>query len=637
MSTASQSGSQVGNAFREETFNGKEYIVAPVVAHQEGVYLYPRENGRGIKREFLPGEELHNTADDWDGMPLTLNHPGDGEGNFGLLSHTNMSAPIVGLFRNIITADKKLGGGAWIEKEQIGEHDGHLEDYIAEVERTGKAEVSTGYNASTDFNRGEYNNTQYTYVQRNIQPDHLALLINEKGNCSVEDGCGLGAKANISFASGGARANHRTYLNVLSQARTPDFDGAEDSSWGDVPADTLSHYQDNLNVEDSQWSDLPSEDRNLIASHTLLGDPDADSTDEGIFFPVVNASTGNLNRGALEAVRGGRGQSANIPDDVYASAYRKAGELLNDNWEETDVEVSLNELPEFEEVTNLGKHSGTYLMASDEGTREKNNVSDALLQSVYEIRERANNILGISPEEPNGDSDGVDDDGGDKNSSKQNEEDGVQGRRYTNPEGDNGNEQGSTMKDEDRDDLIKEIVNSSNIKRESLEGMGDTCLETTHESVVNNDSSGDDDDDDDDDSDVTNASNDDDDSSDDEETLNSAVEEIQSTVSDGFDELRGEIESLRTEVDAAQRGIDPEEVDKTLEEETSLSEDTITNMSLTDKEALIDDMGLSEDEGSTVNMAGIGGERTYEYQNSEGDSSSDIPVPGSGPQTSESD
>ncbi|MXV62068.1 DUF2213 domain-containing protein [Natronorubrum sp. JWXQ-INN-674] len=46
----------------------------------------------------------------------------------------------------------------------------------------------------------------------------------------------------------------------------------------------------------------------------------------------------------------------------------------------------------------------------------------------------------------------------------------------------------------DRDDLIEEITANSNIKRDSLEGMGDTCLETTHKNIVGNADGGDDDD-----------------------------------------------------------------------------------------------------------------------------------------------
>lgn len=127
-----------------------------------------------------------------------------------------------------------------------------------------------------------------------------------------------------------------------SEARRPEYDGTETRSWGDIPADTLSHYTENLDLDAESWDDLTQDERSEIASHTLLGETDADTADGGIFFPVVNASTGNLNRGALEAVRSGRGQSADIPQSTYDSAFRMAGRLLNEEFD-ADVEVEMAE------------------------------------------------------------------------------------------------------------------------------------------------------------------------------------------------------------------------------------------------------------------------------------------------------
>jgi hypothetical protein len=144
---------------------------------------------------------------------------------------------------------------------------------------------------------------------------------------------------------------------AIAEARNPDFDETETESWGDIPADTLSYYTENLDYDAEQWDDLTQEQREEIVSHTLLGDPDADTADEGIFFPVVNAATGDLNRGALEAVRSGRGQSADIPQSTYESAFATAGRLLNENFG-TDVETN------FEEMAAGGKSGQMSALAS---------------------------------------------------------------------------------------------------------------------------------------------------------------------------------------------------------------------------------------------------------------------------------
>lgn len=131
---------------------------------------------------------------------------------------------------------------------------------------------------------------------------------------------------------------------VLSEARTPEYDETETQSWSDVPADTLSYYVDALGYEDVESvSDLTDSQKSEIAQHSLLGDPNADNIRELRFFPVVNARTGDLNRGALEAVRGGRGQSADIPESTFESAFSVAGRLLNEEFD-ADVEVEMEEL-----------------------------------------------------------------------------------------------------------------------------------------------------------------------------------------------------------------------------------------------------------------------------------------------------
>ena len=155
----------------------------------------------------------------------------------------------------------------------------------------------------------------------------------------------------------------------ISQARRPNYSGTEESSWGDVSADQLNYWVDALGYEDvEETADLTQEQKQEIANHTLLGDPEADSLRELRFFPVVNAETGNLNRGALEAVRGGRGQSADVPSDTYESAYRVAGNLLNEEFDsDVEVELSEEELSAHEERKRMaGQMSSVIPLTRDE-------------------------------------------------------------------------------------------------------------------------------------------------------------------------------------------------------------------------------------------------------------------------------
>lgn len=128
--------------------------------------------------------------------------------------------------------------------------------------------------------------------------------------------------------------------NILSEARTPEFDGTEtneEQPWGDVSKD-FGDVIDALDVDAESTADLSDEVKEAIAAHTLLGDADADDWRNLFFFPVVNYETGQLNEGALNAVRGGRGEQADIPQDTYDSAEMRAAELLVENFEDYDEE-----------------------------------------------------------------------------------------------------------------------------------------------------------------------------------------------------------------------------------------------------------------------------------------------------------
>ena len=117
--------------------------------------------------------------------------------------------------------------------------------------------------------------------------------------------------------------------NVLDEARRPDFDGITSSEWN---APDLEDYVDALDLDDvNEVADLTDEERQGIASHTLLGDASAETFAELQFFPVVEPETGDLNENALDAVISGRGAQADITEEQLESARDVAYDLLNDS------------------------------------------------------------------------------------------------------------------------------------------------------------------------------------------------------------------------------------------------------------------------------------------------------------------
>lgn len=156
----------------------------------------------------------------------------------------------------------------------------------------------------------------------------------------------------------------------LDEARTPAYDGTESADWSEVSKD-LSDVTSAAGIDAETVDDLSGEEKQAIADHTLLGDPEADVWNELFFFPVVNPSNQNLNENALDAVRGGRGAQADIPEDTYDSAEEMARNLLAEEFDrEFESMAEFSDLSEDDLVewdSSGGMAQGRIVDLRDEG------------------------------------------------------------------------------------------------------------------------------------------------------------------------------------------------------------------------------------------------------------------------------
>ena len=167
-------------AVRNDSMAGKDYLVAPMVMIVEGVH-----NGSHGPL-FYPGEELGKIPAIWNTKPIVVYHPAEG--------HTACDPDIltnrqVGLVMNTRFEDGKLKAEAWLDPVRMDV----VDDRIGEAVKNNKMmELSTGlFTDEESVENGEWNGKEYTTIARNYRPDHLALLPDMKGACSVEDGAGF--------------------------------------------------------------------------------------------------------------------------------------------------------------------------------------------------------------------------------------------------------------------------------------------------------------------------------------------------------------------------------------------------------------------------------------------------------------
>ena len=170
---------------RTENLDGINYLVAPVVLVREQV----------LNGELLPAEEIEKSAVGWNGRPVVVYHPQDNEGNDVIANDPEVVPKYeVGKVYNVEYDSKttKLKGEIWIDVSKAKRKNKDTKLALEMINESDALEVSTGYIVNDRLAKeGEFDGVEYKAIQRDIMPDHLALLPKEIGACSWEDGAGV--------------------------------------------------------------------------------------------------------------------------------------------------------------------------------------------------------------------------------------------------------------------------------------------------------------------------------------------------------------------------------------------------------------------------------------------------------------
>lgn len=169
---------------RNDQMEGKDWIVAPAQMITEGVH-----NGSDGPI-FYPAEELAKIPSVWNHKPVVVYHPEVNGMQVSACSPDQISARKIGVLMNTAWdgGNKKLGTETWLDPVRIQAVDNRVAEAI---ENNEMMEVSTGVYMDLERTEGEWNGEEYIGIARNLQPDHLALLPDQKGACSIDDGAGF--------------------------------------------------------------------------------------------------------------------------------------------------------------------------------------------------------------------------------------------------------------------------------------------------------------------------------------------------------------------------------------------------------------------------------------------------------------
>jgi len=167
---------------RHDTMEGKEYLVAPMIMITEGVHV--GSNGA----LYYPKEELSKTPAVWNHKPVVVYHPQANGVNVSACDPVILTNRKIGVIMNTKYEEGKLKAEAWLDPERMKKVDDRILDSI---EKNQMMELSTGVYTDNESEEGDWNGEHYDAIARNYRPDHLALLPDLIGACSIEDGAGF--------------------------------------------------------------------------------------------------------------------------------------------------------------------------------------------------------------------------------------------------------------------------------------------------------------------------------------------------------------------------------------------------------------------------------------------------------------
>jgi len=334
-----------GYEAEEKTLNGRDYLVVPVVMITEGVHI-------GSAGAVLhTTEELGEVTDAWNGIPVMLNHPKEDGTFISANSPEVLEQYEIGRVFNTILDGTKLKAEAWLDVERLEEISPELLDMVKAGE---VIEVSVGAFSDNEEVEGEWNGEEYHYIARNYRPDHLALLPNLVGACSIDDGCGVRVNQGV---------EDELFVNVQYITNALKYDGTESTKW---KAPSLKDFG-----VDKNWDELSTKEKGRIAAHYLIGSSSVETFEE-LKLPVVNPKTGKLNEHALRAVIGGRGaQVKGVSSNIVSAARRRAYSLLNKEFDaKLKAPQNLIESELVSLVRNLGYNVSSFQINEKTGYRE---------------------------------------------------------------------------------------------------------------------------------------------------------------------------------------------------------------------------------------------------------------------------
>ena len=232
----------------KKTFRGESHLVLPVIIMVEGVHC----GSSGCL--LYTADELSRTPEGWNGRPVPVKHPMNNGTPVSCNSPDIYESQVIGYLWNTKFDSGKLKSEIWVN-EKICQ--ASFPDVYAKLNSGRMMEVSTGLFSEAVEGSGEWNGKSYSHMAVNIVPDHLALLPDEIGACSITDGCGAPRINNkggddMDKTSTEAQVERTGLKKALSTIGNVFGFNVEDKTVGDGPTSPQTQNEENSMSDDTK-------------------------------------------------------------------------------------------------------------------------------------------------------------------------------------------------------------------------------------------------------------------------------------------------------------------------------------------------------------------------------------------------
>lgn len=311
-----------GSKLTYQTLHGRSYLVIPCISQVLDKVVHP------VNQEFpelVTTESIVPFLESRNGRPVVMDHPFiDGDWKFAN-EPAILEQYCFGHVFNTRIEEGRVKCDLWLDEERASALGADAIDAIQRIKDGQVLEVSEGNAALIDPDAsGIHEGKKYQGEWLIATTDHLAILPRGvRGACDVDN---LGCGANRIMADRSNQLNpNPVVVSSMSQARRPTYTGTESTRWTTPKLSDYVKYLYEGKGGPTTVANCSTELKNLIASHTLLGDPTSSNFQNLTTFPVVNPSTGKLNERALRVIISRDGSD----DTAIRSAIDMARRLLN--------------------------------------------------------------------------------------------------------------------------------------------------------------------------------------------------------------------------------------------------------------------------------------------------------------------